>query len=453
MHSLQSILEGIRQGDYLTSIVLTEAYLHISICPDHCCFLRFCYNNCHYQYKALPFGLSSAPRAFTKVLVALTAHLRTVPIRIMSYLDGILILSRSRDRAVVDLDTTVHALQSHGFSINKAKSHLVPTTHILHLEAWFDTEATQVFLSEERQDSLRQLISQVDKGSKVSLATLSRLLGKMVSAITIVPWVRLHTRELQWLLLPFQKVQRSTSLVRIILHSEVRHSLHWWASPAISRGCHFRLEDRITITTDASLTGWGAHLDTHVAQGKWSEEESALSINLLRTFRHCPWRSPGEFHQTRRPPARGRWSTRTLSGSTNHLALEREGLRLDRFSARVIDTIQASRRPSTDHIYNATWRVFCEWCSNRITSVSASVPQVLEFLQDGLEKGLSPNTLRRQVAALSTMLSWGGGQLLSQHPAVRRFLKGASNLRPPIRTQISHMGLVYGPHLPHERPV
>lgn len=56
----------------------------------------------------------------------------------------------------------------------------------------------------------------------------------------------------------------------------------------------------------------------------------------------------------------------------------------------------------------------------------------MDFLQDGLDKGLSPNTIRRQVAALSTILTWGGGQALSQNPTVQRFLKGATNLRPPV---------------------
>lgn len=38
--------------------------------------------------------------------------------------------------------------------------------------------------------------------------------------------------------------------------------------------------------------------------------------------------------------------------------------------------------------------------------MEASMVNVLEFLQDGFEAGLSPNILRRQVAALSSILSW-----------------------------------------------
>lgn len=85
MQSLQSILESIQEGDSLTSIDLMEAYLHIPILSAHQRFLRFCYTNQHYQYRALPFGLSSVPRTF-KIMATLSAHLRSIPIRVQCYL-------------------------------------------------------------------------------------------------------------------------------------------------------------------------------------------------------------------------------------------------------------------------------------------------------------------------------------------------------------------------------
>ncbi|XP_032075361.1 uncharacterized protein LOC116510084 [Thamnophis elegans] len=63
---------------------------------------------------------------------------------------------------------------------------------------------------------------------------------------------------------------------------------------------------------------------------------------------------------------------------------------------------------------------------------SASIPVILEFLQDGLDKGLAPNTLRRQVVALSTILAPEGHHSLSRHPTIHSFLRGATNLSPPM---------------------
>ncbi|XP_015678359.1 uncharacterized protein LOC107293712 [Protobothrops mucrosquamatus] len=117
---------------------------------------------------------------------------------------------------------------------------------------------------------------------------------------------------------------------------------------------------------------------------------------------------------------------------TNRLALERRALTRDAYSLRVIAMIQQSRRPSTNRIYDATWRSFCIWCSGRKVELSdISVPIVLEFLMDGLDKGLSPSTIHRQVTALSTVLMCDNSAPLAPHPTVRSFLKGAANARPP----------------------
>lgn len=47
----------------------------ISILPSHRWFLMFTPGQDHYQYRVFPFGLSSAPRVFSKVLIVVAAHL------------------------------------------------------------------------------------------------------------------------------------------------------------------------------------------------------------------------------------------------------------------------------------------------------------------------------------------------------------------------------------------
>ncbi|XP_039218210.1 contactin-associated protein-like 2 [Crotalus tigris] len=78
MQSLQSILDGISQGDSLVSIDSTEVYLHFPIPPAHRQFLRFSYRNRHIQYKARWYGLSLAPRIFIKIPTVLAAHIRKI---------------------------------------------------------------------------------------------------------------------------------------------------------------------------------------------------------------------------------------------------------------------------------------------------------------------------------------------------------------------------------------
>ncbi|XP_039189127.1 protein FAM117A isoform X2 [Crotalus tigris] len=226
MQMLRSILRSIRKGDLLTSIDLTKAYLHIPISLAHRRFLRFTYKGRHFQHRALRFGLSSAPRVFTKILAVLAAHLRMRSVRVQCYPDDILIQSSSTGSALSDLELVVKLLQDHGFSVNFPKSHLVPTTRLLHLGAIIDTVECRVYLSQERRNSIRESVLQLRRCQSVTLASLSQLLGKMTSAIAIVPWSRLHSRELQWFMLPFQRQNLSASQQRVRLPQQVLRFPH-----------------------------------------------------------------------------------------------------------------------------------------------------------------------------------------------------------------------------------
>ncbi|XP_013908504.1 PREDICTED: uncharacterized protein LOC106538525 [Thamnophis sirtalis] len=187
--------------------------------------------------------------------------------------------ARSSHQAHQNIQLTLQTLKDHGFLVNLKNSHLQPTTRLTHLEA--DTSLEQVFLSLERQVSIHDLISFIRNQQTVPLIQLSQPLGKMVSAFHIVPWSRFHSGQLQWLLLPYQKANCSCSTNRIRLTSEVRRSLCWWLSPAVTQGSLFREPPCITLTTEASLQGWGAHILSHMAQGLWSCSDQRNSINWL----------------------------------------------------------------------------------------------------------------------------------------------------------------------------
>lgn len=73
MQSLQTILLGIRQGDFMSSIDLTEAYLHIPIQPAHRKFLHFCHNDRHFQYNLMNrlSWMLTLPLAFCRPMIFL----------------------------------------------------------------------------------------------------------------------------------------------------------------------------------------------------------------------------------------------------------------------------------------------------------------------------------------------------------------------------------------------
>ncbi len=86
-----------RPRDYMINIDLTDANLSVPIHQDSQSFLRFMWQNKPYQFKAQPFGLNVAPRVFTKLLKSVVAWLRGQGIRLIIYLDDILIMAASAD--------------------------------------------------------------------------------------------------------------------------------------------------------------------------------------------------------------------------------------------------------------------------------------------------------------------------------------------------------------------
>lgn len=173
LETWRSILAALDQGDYLTSAGLTEAYLHVPILKSHCKYLQFSYSLQQFQLRAVPFGLTSTPRLFTKFLMALVAHLRIQGISLFPFLDDILIKAPSRDQALRDTQTTLLCLQKHGFVVNRAKCLLDPCQSIIHLGLQVDMANFQVSLSPDHQASLSQSLTQLQSQNSSNLMILA----------------------------------------------------------------------------------------------------------------------------------------------------------------------------------------------------------------------------------------------------------------------------------------
>ena len=78
------------------------------------------------------------------------------------------------------------------------------------------------------------------------------------------------------------------------------------------------------------------------------------------------------------------------------------------------------------------WNLFVDWCSSHEENPrSCSIRAVLSFLQEGLERRLSPSTLKVYVAAIAAHHDAVDGKSLGKHDLIVRFLRGARRLNPP----------------------
>ncbi|XP_078506932.1 uncharacterized protein LOC144767313 [Lissotriton helveticus] len=268
MLTLQQILPLLNQGDFLATLDLKDAYFHIPLHPSHRKYLRFTIQGRHYQFKVLPFGVTTAPRVFTKCLATVAAHLRRQNIHVYPYLDDWLVQAKSEHQCAADMSTTIHLLHDLGFSLNYPKSHLQPAHVRQFLGATINTLTAMAQPNQVRIDSMQALIQKFRPQHSLPARVFMQLIGMMASCIFIVPHARLHMRPLQECLANQWTQARGQLTDLVLVTSRAYDSLHWWTPHNLCKGRLFQEPvPQIILTTDASLQGWGAHVLTYTVQG------------------------------------------------------------------------------------------------------------------------------------------------------------------------------------------
>ncbi len=153
----------------------------------------------------------------------------------------------------------------------------------------------------------------------------------------------------------------------------------------------------------------------------------------LESQTHFPRDSTSLVHSSEEGPP--------LSGARHHMApasrsMEppcvapgRDAADLSVLPPAVVETIIQARAPSTRQTYALKWSLFATWCSSRREDPRrCTIGVVLSFLQERLERRLSPATLKVYVAAITAYHDAVGG--LGKHDLIVRFLKGARRMNP-----------------------
>ena len=147
METVASVLLSVREGDFLASLDLKDAYFQIPIHGSSRKLLKFMSEGTVYQFKALCFGLSTAPQVFTRVFAAVSAGAHSRGIGLLCYLDDWLVLSSSEKKAKQSIRELLSLCHTLWIVINEKKSDLVPSQSAKYLGMTIDTGAGKVFPS------------------------------------------------------------------------------------------------------------------------------------------------------------------------------------------------------------------------------------------------------------------------------------------------------------------
>ena len=126
METPETIRTSLQLGEWVTSIDFKDAYFHIPIHSQSRKYMRFHIQGQSYRFKALPFGLSTAPMEFIVVAKEVKLMALQKGIRIHQYLDDWLVRATSYQTCLQHTQTLVALCRELGWLVNKEKSELEP---------------------------------------------------------------------------------------------------------------------------------------------------------------------------------------------------------------------------------------------------------------------------------------------------------------------------------------
>ena len=280
METPETIRSSLQQGEWVTSIDFQDAYFHIPIQEQSRKYLRFHVQGLTYQFKALPFGLSTAPLEFTVVAKEVKLMATHKGIRIHQYLDDWLVRSKSRKTCLHHTQVLIKMCQDLGWLVNLEKSELEPKQIFDFVGYQFDLRSGRVRPTPDRWQSLQDKIHLLL--SLQPVRQFMSLIGLLTATEKQVHLGRLHMRPIQWHLKNNWRVPESLEKI-IPLPRSLHPHLQWWLEEDnVLQGQPLHpVRHALRIFTDASKEGWGAHLNEFTARGTWSVPESKLHINYL----------------------------------------------------------------------------------------------------------------------------------------------------------------------------
>ena len=385
MEGIQSVKELMVNSDWMTRIDLKDAYFAVPIHQEHQPFLRFIWANNTYQFTCLPFGLSTAPRTFTKLLKPVMAYLRSKGIRSVVFIDDILLMGPSEEMVLSHTALTLDLLESLGFLINYPKSHLTPARKIDFLGFQVDSSTMALSLPESKITHIQQETRRLLRLEIVSARQLARLIGKLSAAIQAVQPAPLHYRSLQRL--KHRALAQGGYDRQIQLTIEAKADLQWWLDNLHRWN---RREVRpsspsIEIETDASQRGWRAYCNGVHTGGCWDTTEATLHINAQEMLAalygiKCFARTASNLHILLRS------DNSTVVAYVNHLGGTKSRILSD--------------------IVRELW----QWCLDRGTTITAQhLPGLENVRADFMSRHLSDRTDWRLNPRLFNLLNqlWG----------------------------------------------
>jgi len=285
---------SLHQDDWSVSFDLRNGYYHLPIHPAHRKYLTTSIAGQLVSFTALPFGLSTAPFAFTKFMRPVIQALRASGVRIFPYLDDFLIADRSREATTRARDRAAELFARLGLQRHPQKGQWEPARTIRHLGMEIDLPQGLFKVPPDKllsiKSTARSLLTYAKRHRRWCTGhRLESFVGATMALSLAMPAARTLTRSLYDCL-----AARSSRSEDAKLSRQAQRDLQALADLQESQTASpiWPKLPTMTLTTDASQYGWGACCGDQTVRAFFTEAERRLHITakeLLAVEKALKW--------------------------------------------------------------------------------------------------------------------------------------------------------------------
>ena len=285
MQTVSSIKLSLCKPQWACTADVTKAFNHVPIHQKFHKFFAFIIGNGPgmkvFVFQFMPFGLSTAPWAFTRVMRPIKSFVRGKLISLHSYLDDFAVFGDTPKKVSAGANVLKSTLQRLGFSINRKKSNFHPRQTIVYLGVQFNLIDLTLSLPEEKILKIASASSEFARRVTCSRRDMEQLLGLMNFAAYYVRLGRLRLLPL------FRWMNRHTSPLSrdslVLVDLDLRLDLQIWSSQSFLRSpvpMHVP-QHSVELMTDASQTGWCGIILPGRTRELWPRRWASAHINWL----------------------------------------------------------------------------------------------------------------------------------------------------------------------------
>ena len=127
-------LDALTGSKYFSTLDLSAGFWQVRMAPNSAEKTAFVTHNGSYEFVVMPFGLTNAPATFQRLMETVLVDM--IPRRCVDYIDDILVIGRTFEDHLDNLEAVLERLRAAGLRLKPTKCHLVKKQVICSFRRW-----------------------------------------------------------------------------------------------------------------------------------------------------------------------------------------------------------------------------------------------------------------------------------------------------------------------------